>query len=103
MPAEIHIADGLLIKATIRDEDGAIVTTVGSATTKEIWLTKPDGTVLTKTASLFTDGSDGIIKYQCANSDLDIAGIWSVQGYIVIGGYNYHSNIETFKVYRNLQ
>lgn len=102
MSAEVHVGDALTLKITIRDEDNNIVD-VSAATTKQIWLIKPNNTILTKTASLYTDGTDGIIKYQCSSSDLDVTGVWSIQGYVVLSANPYHTNIETFKVYRNLQ
>lgn len=103
MAAEIHVNDALLIKATMRDQDENLLTDIASATTLELWLVRPDNEVLTKTASLYTDGSDGIIKYQCTNSDLSLAGTWSIQGFAVINSGYYHSDIQTMTVYRNLK
>ena len=103
MASEVHVGDAVTFKATVLDEENNIVD-VSVATTKQIWLTQPDGTIVTKTASFYTDGTDGIIKYQCSSSDLSAAGVWSIQGYVILPvSLPYHTNIEMFKVYRNLQ
>ena len=59
-------------------------------------------TVLTKTASFYTDGSDGIIQYTTINGDLDTAGEWGVQAYIVSASGTWHSDIIPMRVYPNV-
>ena len=103
MPAnEVHKNDiGTVFKVTIKDS--AAVVNVSTATTKQIILKKPSGTKLTKEASFFTDGSDGIITYTTLSGDLSEEGMWKLQGYIVLtGGNTFYTDISTFKVYRNL-
>jgi hypothetical protein len=103
MPAnEIHKSDiGTVFKVTIKDS--ADVVNVSTATTKQIILKNPSGTKLTKDASFFTDGSDGIITYTTISGDLSEEGMWKLQGYIVLtGGNTFYTDISTFKVYRNL-
>lgn len=104
MAAEIHVGDaGTAFRVTVLDENGAVIN-IATATTKEIWLRKPDGTtVLEKAASLYTDGTDGIMQYLTATTDLDTAGNWKMQGYVVIGTSVNHTDIHTFKVWANLQ
>lgn len=87
---------GTTFKVTIT-ESGAVLN-ISGATTKEIKLQKPDGTTLTKTASFFTDGSDGIITYDSIDGDLSIKGLWKIQGSIVLTGTWHTSDIGTFKV-----
>src|SRR5688572_24919408 len=103
MPAEIHKGNiGTILRITILDSDGNPMTNLGSATTKQIIITKPNGTKLTKTASFYTDGSDGIIQYTVISGDLDSAGLWKIQAFCIIGVQEFYSDIETFRVYRNL-
>lgn len=104
MAAEIHVGDaGTAFRVTVKDEDGVVVD-ISAATTKQIWLRKPDGTtVLEKSASLYTDGTDGVMQYSTVTTDLDTAGNWKLQGYVVIGSSVIHTDIHTFKVWANLQ
>ncbi len=99
---EIHFGDiGTVFKVTIKDD--STVVDISTASTKQIVLKKPSGEKLTKTANFLTDGSDGIITYTTISGDLDEAGMWKIQGYIVLsGGNTFYTDINAFKVYRNL-
>lgn len=88
------------LKVTIT-EDGADLD-ISTATVKTIIITKPDGTVLTKTATFLTDGTEGIIYYDTVSGDLDQSGFYKIQGYIEISGGSYYGSISTFKVFCNL-
>ena len=103
MPAnEIHKSDiGTVFKVTIKDSASAV--DISTATTKQIIFKKPGGGKLEKTASFFTDGTDGVITYTTISGDLSEEGMWKLQGYIVLsGGNTFYTDISTFKVYRNL-
>jgi hypothetical protein len=99
---EIHIADvGTQFIFTIQDGDDIV--NIGAATTLDIIFHKPDGTNVTKTGSLYTDGTDGKITYTTDSvSFLDIAGNWKIQLYIVLGATSWHTDIGQFTVYPNL-
>jgi hypothetical protein len=102
MAAEIHKNDiGTTFRITIKDEDDAVVD-LSSATTKEILFLKPSGSLLRKTASLYTDGTDGKIQYTTVSGDLDTIGKWRLQSYIVTGGNYWHSDLYKFHVYENI-
>ena len=59
---EIHVGDiGTVFEVTVKD--GEDVVDVSSATTRQLIFKSKDGAVLTKTAVLVTDGTDGKIKY----------------------------------------
>ena len=102
MTCGIHQNDiGTVIKVQISDcSDVAI--DVSAADTKQIVFKKPSGELVTKTASFFTDGTDGIISYTIISGDLSEIGTWKVQGIVTIGSNTWHSSFESFKVYRNL-
>lgn len=78
---------------------------ISTATTREICLKKPDGTVTTHSA-VFTpapcgtaDGTDGKISYVTVSGDLDQAGTWAVAAHVVLsGGQDLRSNSSTFEV-----
>lgn len=102
MSGEIHKDDiGVKLRVTIVDDDDAAID-ISAATTKQIVLKKPNGDILTKTASFEADGSDGIIYYTTISGDLDAIGTWKIQGIVIISSYTYHSSIESFKVHRNI-
>lgn len=102
MPSEVHVGDiGTEFEATIRDETQDIVD-ISSASVKQMRFKKPDGTVVTKVATLRTDGSDGKMKYASEVDDLDVAGGWQVQGYVEIGSGKWSSDVHRFRVYANL-
>ena len=72
---EIHVDDiGTMFKITLYDDE--VIVDVSGATVMQMLFLKPDGTNLTKTAYLFSDGTDGIIKYSTIADDLDIHGKW---------------------------
>lgn len=89
------------LKVTIIEDDAAL--DISTATVKSIIFQKPDGTILTKTATFLTDGTDGIIYYDTIAGDLDQSGIYKVQGAVSIGSGSYKGSKSTFKVECNLE
>jgi hypothetical protein len=102
MTEEIHIGDvGTKFLITVKN-DGVVVD-ISSATVKEIYFEKPDGTTLTKTASFETDGTDGKIYWTTsAAGDLDIEGMWKIQAKIAITGGSWKTEIGSFRVWENI-
>jgi len=105
---KIHVDDiGTLFIVTIYDYDEATDTDVAidisSATTKEIHFMDPGGNVTAKTASFTTDGTDGKIQYATILDDLDEEGWWKIQAFIIMPSGEWHTNIDKFRVYPNLQ
>lgn len=102
MSKEIHVGDvGTEFRLVIKDDNDSIVD-ISTATLLEIVFSKPDGTRNPVVASLYTDGTDGIIKYTIASGDLDQSGMYKMQAYVEVGAGNYHSSIVNFKVLCNL-
>ncbi len=102
---EIHVGDvGTVFNPTMVDENGAIMN-LATATTLQIWFAKPDGTVVTKTATLTSDGTDGKMQYSATSGDLSRNGLWSAQPYVEFtsGASKYHGKILQFFVTGNLQ
>jgi hypothetical protein len=99
--SEIHQNDiGTTFRVTILD--GTTIVDLSTATSKQLIFQKPDNTNLIKTASLYTDGTDGIIQYTTVAGDLDIVGVWSIEAFIVFGTNQWHSDVSQFRVFRNL-
>lgn len=103
---QLHVGDyGTLIKVLVKDIDSSgnsAAEDISAATTKNIILKKPDGTKLTKTASFSTDGTDGYIQYVTVAGDIDTAGDWELQVYIVEPSGAWYTDTKKFTVYSNL-
>lgn len=99
---EVHKDDiGTRFELTFKD-DGIVVDISSATVTKEVIFEKPDGTILTKTASFVTDGVDGKLQYVTVSSDIDVAGIWKLQGKVVLTAGTYKSSMHEFRVFENL-
>ena len=110
MTTYIHDGDiGTIFKQTIVDPekktdlypDGTPID-VSTASTKFIYFQKPDGTKMKKTATFYTDGTDGIIQYIAVLSDIDQTGIWQVQGYVETSDGKFFTEKTTFNVLSTL-
>lgn len=102
MASEIHVNDyGTIFRATFKDQDNAVVN-ISGATNKYFLFEKPDCTDVTKTASLYSDGTDGIIEYTVESGLFNIPGIWQVQGYVTYPNGSWYSDIVEFRVRDNL-
>lgn len=102
MSSQIHVGDvGTQLIVTVYD-DGEIVD-ISGASSLVIIFKKPDGTVDTKFASLYTDGLDGKMVYTVINEDFfDAPGNYKIQGKVIIAGGTYYTSTGTFKVHCNL-
>lgn len=97
---EVHKNDiGTVFEFTVKD--GSVVVDL-SAATININFQKPDGSVITRSGGLVTDGTDGKMKYTTVSDDLSDAGDWSVQAEITIGGGTWNTDIQNFRVFENL-
>lgn len=87
---------GTVFRVTI--VDNGVPISIPADAVKRIRFQKPSGHVITKTAAFETDGSDGIIKYVTVAGDVDVAGVWKIQGYVEFGGGGWSSVPEEFEV-----
>jgi hypothetical protein len=88
---------GTTLRFTVREAGAAI--DISTATTKQILLRKPDGTVVAKTAGFGTNGSDGVLTYSILTADLDTAGEWRARANLVLStGWSGQSDIDAFTV-----
>ena len=101
MASEIHYGDiGVNFNITVMN--GSVPLDVSNADNIYIILQKPDGSDLTKTASVVTDGTDGNIKYTTIAGDLDQIGTWQIQAKVDFTVSVFSTDIQKFKVYRNI-
>ncbi len=92
---------GTVFKLTIKDQAGAIVN-ISGASTKVVRFRKPDATVVEKAGALYSDGTDGILKYTTIAGDLDKGGSWSIQAKVVLASGTWYSTTAEFVVETNL-
>jgi len=98
---EIHLNDiGTVFRVTLYDCDNAV--DLSTASVKQFVFKKPDESVVTKDAVFLTDGTDGVVQYVTIASDLDLPGKWKIQARVTLPTGVWSSDIDTFKVYANL-
>jgi len=104
---EIHVGDiGTTFEGTVYGVNSlgeSYIVDISSATNLEIMFQKDDGSVVTKTAELTSDGSDGKMEYNIIEGDLDQVGDWKMQGRVhMTGGFRWSTDIFDFEVHANL-
>jgi len=99
---ELHVSDiGTLFISTIYNQDETIQN-LASATNLAINFYTPSRETKERTATLYTNGTDGKIVYTLIDGDIDEAGLWSYQVVVEFVGGTWHTNIEKFVVYPNI-
>ncbi len=94
---EVHVGDigtKLILEVT---EDGAVFD-ISAATTMKIRLKDPNDVVVEEDAVFATDGTDGLMQYVTVADDLDVAGVWEIQGYLVTPSGTWTSSKKQFQV-----
>jgi hypothetical protein len=98
---EIHVGDiGTTFQITVNDQNGVV--DLSSVDHMYVIFGKPDNAVLTVTPVFVNDGRDGLIKYVTQAGDLDQIGTWQIQARVVFGADVFNTDIQRFKVLRNL-
>lgn len=101
MTSQIHQSDiGTKLLITVKD-DGSVVD-ISSASSLTILIKKPDGTILSRTGVLETDGTDGKMYYIVVSGDLDSAGVYKIQGRVALSSGTFSTSTANFKVHCNL-
>lgn len=98
----IHVGDvGTEFNGTVKDASGEIIS-LATIQFVEYIFQKPDDTLLTVTASVTTDGTDGKINYTTLPGDIDQSGTWKLQIKLTFIDTVFFSDIVKFKVYQDL-
>jgi hypothetical protein len=71
---------------------------ISSATILQIKFISPNGTQITKAATLSTNGSDGKMKYVTEAGFLTPHGVWRKMGYLSMPNWEGHTEESTFYV-----
>lgn len=83
-----HVGDLLTVRVAVTESGASL--DISAATLKQIKFRKPDGTVVTKTATT-VGGEPSKIEYTFAADELDQAGYWKAQPYLEgIDGWSGH-------------
>lgn len=99
---EIYVGDvGTEVKIQIRDKNKVPLDVSGSLARK-ILLVKPDGVVVSKIAQVSAGDGVGFIKYVLDVGDIDMEGVWEIQGWVQIGIGQWHTKTDSFRVLRGL-
>lgn len=97
-----HVGDigtAIIIKATEIDDNGdEQIVDLTTATNMVIRMQKPDSTIVEKTATLTTDGSDGKFQFISEDGDFDQAGTWKILGIVYFNTSRWATGIEKIKI-----
>lgn len=94
---------GIAFRIKLISEDSPEPIDVSGAGTLEIAFRKPDESEVIKTASLVTDGTDGLFEYVTVTDDLDQAGDWAIQPVITgLNGFTGRGSYSQFQVLENV-
>jgi len=92
---------GSNIILTVIDSSG-VEFDLSTSIEKKYIFKKPDGILIEKDVSLYTDGFDGKLLYVVEQNLLDVTGVWEVQAFVSNPLGRWHSNITSFLVWENL-
>jgi hypothetical protein len=93
---------GVVIVLTIKDQDDNIED-ISLATTKDIYLKSPNGTLKQKTGAFTANGVDGRLQYTTISGDLDVAGDWWAQANVELPDGTWRTTKFRFRVNTNLE
>lgn len=99
MISTLHVGDvGTIIRLTVL-ENGQ-VKDLSTATDTQIKIVKPNASVVVRTATFSTDGTDGRLQIEIQANDLDIPGVYSFVAYFTINSWTGHTSAATVKCMR---
>ena len=97
----IHVGDvGTIFEVTV--VEGDTVVDISNPTVLTIKLRKPSGAVVSHTATLSSDGTDGKLRYISIAGDIDQDGPWALQAYVELLSWQGSTAIGEFDVLENL-
>lgn len=98
----IHKGDiGTIFQLIVTDKNGVPID-ISTADTKFIYFHSPAGQNIKKDAEFFTDGTDGIVQYVTIDGDIDVFGLWVVEGYVETTLGKFFTEKANFTVYSTL-
>jgi hypothetical protein len=101
---EVHVDDiGTKFVIEFRDK-GKILNIENATVMKTIFnKTKAKNTkTVVQDADFYTDGKDGRTVYISVEGDIDVDGLWEIQGYVDLPDGKWYSSKDSFEVYPNI-
>jgi hypothetical protein len=95
-------AIGVALRLTVADQDGTAIDVSTATLTNNLRIRRPDKSLLRKTPSFVTTGTDGLIYFDTIAGDLNVPGIYTMQFRLVISADDINSSVVTFVVEPNL-
>jgi hypothetical protein len=89
---------GTIFRLTLIDCATGTAVDVSGQTAMVFNFKKPDGTIVQKTPTFTTDGTDGQIQYTTIAADIDASGKWFLQGNVTIPSGQFSTGIVNFRV-----
>lgn len=89
---------GTSIQLTIINRETDAIVNLSTLLDATFTFARPDGTTFDRTATLYTDGTDGILVYATVDGDFDVAGRWRVQANYELGTGQWSAESEVFTV-----
>jgi len=81
---------------------GPVPRNISAFTTKELIFRKPNGVKVTKTATFFTDGTDGLLLVTSIAGDLAPYGVFRVQAHLSNASLDETTEVDLFSIARNV-
>jgi len=75
---------------------------ISTATLCEYIAKKPDGSKMTVSSVLVTDGSDGKLRHLVVQGEINVVGSWQIQAHVVMPTQDLWSSVLMFDVKGNL-
>ncbi len=101
MASEIHVDDvGTRFLITVKENGSGV--DISSAEALSIFIRKPDDTLIARSGTLNSDGTDGKMYYDTASGDLNAAGHYKLQGRVSLSSSTYYTTIYNFQVHCNV-
>jgi len=99
--SDVHLNDiGTIFRVTAVEDDNVV--DLSDQTELLIIFQKPDGIIVSKTAALTGDGSDGQFEYISVDGDINQLGGWKIQGKITLPTWVGRTSTGQFEVTENL-
>ena len=101
IPAVQEVDIGTVVEVTFVDA-AEVAIDISAATTMQIILKSITGTVITKTATFTTDGTDGKIQFTSLITDFPEAGRWKIQGRVILPTGTWRTAVGFYNIGENL-
>lgn len=94
----IRVQDyGASLRVRLSDTSGSLID-LSSSAARQFYIKRPDGTILIVTATLYTNGTDGVLAYTTVSGDINQTGIYELEARVTFSGSEFRSSKIRFRV-----